>query len=58
MVEERILKRLMLARIEGTKIWGRLRSRWLDKVMKDLQQMGVRNWRNIVKEWNEWRRIV
>jgi len=33
-------------------------SRWLDEVGNDLQRMGVRNWRNVAKERDEWRGIV
>jgi len=55
---ERIPKRVMFARMEGTRIWGCPRNRLLDKVKQDLQQMGIRNWTNVSKEWDEWRRII
>lgn len=58
MDEERIPKRIMLTRMEGTRRQGRTRSRWIDEVKKDLQQMGIRNWRSIAKDLNKWRRIV
>jgi len=58
MDEERIPERVMLATMEGTRRRGRPRSRRLNEVKKDLQQMDIRNLRNVAKEWDEWRRIV
>lgn len=60
MYEERIPKRItsMLVRTEGTRRKGRLRSKWIYEVKKDLKQMGIRNWRSIAKDRNERRRIV
>lgn len=40
----------MHTRIEGTRRQGLQRSRWLDEVKKDIQQIGIRNWRNTGKE--------
>jgi len=58
MDEERIPKCVMLERMKGTRKRGGPRSRLLDEVKKDLQQMGIRNWRNFAKERDKWRRIV
>lgn len=58
MDEERIPKRIMLARMEGNRRQGRPRNRWIDEVKKDLQQMRIRNWKSTAKDRDEWRRIV
>ncbi|VVC31621.1 Hypothetical protein CINCED_3A006707 [Cinara cedri] len=54
MNKERILKRVMHA----TRRQGRPMSRWIDEVKKYLQQMRIRNRRNVVKDRDNWRRIV
>jgi hypothetical protein len=48
----RVPKMILKARMEGGRKRGRLRKRWLDDAEHDLQQLGVRNWRLKVWEWN------
>lgn len=56
--EETIPKRVMLARIKGTRKKECPRSIWMDEVKKDLQQMSVWNWRNVAKNRVGWKRMV
>jgi len=42
--------------MEGTRRQGRPRSGLLDEVKKDLQQLGIQNWRNATKDWDGWKR--
>lgn len=37
---------------------GRLRKTWLDTIEDDLKKIGVREWRTIVHNREEWRKIV
>jgi len=48
----------MHAKMGEIKRQGRRRSRKLDEVKKDLQRLGIQNWRNRIKDWDGWRRIV
>jgi hypothetical protein len=43
-------KMILKARMEGGRKRGRLRKRWLEDAERDLQQLGVRNWR--LKAWS------
>jgi len=37
------MKAVMEGRMEGTRLLGRLRSRWQDNIKKDMQRLGLRN---------------
>lgn len=39
--------------MEGTRRQGHPRSRWIDEVKENQQQMGIRNWRNVAKDREE-----
>jgi hypothetical protein len=42
----------------GTRKKGRPPIRWLGNVQKDLQTLGVRNWKEIASDRLRWRSIV
>lgn len=44
--------------IFGKRPRGRPRKRWLDTVEEDLKKIGVREWRTLVHNREEWRQIV
>lgn len=44
--------------MKGTRRKGRPRNRWMNEAKKDLQQMGIWNWRNVTINRVEGRRIV
>jgi hypothetical protein len=42
----------------GTRTRGRPRKRWIAGIEKDLQIMGVRQWRKQCEERAEWKKII
>jgi len=41
----------------GRRIRGRPRKRWVEDI-EDIQALGIRGWRKLIKERTEWRRIT
>ena len=48
--EERAVKMVFKNTVEGKRSLGNPRKRWLNEVESDLMKMGVRGWRNMVKD--------
>ena len=40
------------------RIRGRPRIRWIEDVEEDIQTMGIRGWRKLIKERTEWKKIT
>jgi len=49
---------IFIQELEGARRRGRLRKRWREEVERDLQVLGVRRWRELVIDRDEWRGIV
>jgi hypothetical protein len=58
MNNERMPKKIMTIKIEGTRKRGRPRKRWIDEVEDDLKIMGIRNWLAMAKDRQERRKII
>jgi hypothetical protein len=58
MEEDSIPRKIFTQEMEGTRRRGRPRKGWREEVEKDLQVLGVRRWRKLVIEMEEWRGIV
>jgi hypothetical protein len=51
-------KKIFTQELEGTKRSGRPRKGWSEEVERDLQEMRVRRWRELVIDREKWWGIV
>jgi hypothetical protein len=58
MNNERMPKKIMTTKMEGTRKRGRPCKRWIDEVEEDLKIMGIRNWHAVAKDRQQWRKTV
>jgi hypothetical protein len=58
MDEKRTLKRILEWKPIGRRIRGRPRKRCIEDIEDDIQIMGIRGWRKLCKEREEWKRIT
>jgi hypothetical protein len=58
MDEKRTPKRILEWKRVGRRIRGRPRKRWIEDIEDDVQIMGIRGWRKLCKEREEWTRIT
>ena len=58
MEEDRMLKKVFIQELEGTRRRVRPRKRWKEEVERDLRVLGVRRWRELVADRKKWKDIV
>ena len=58
MEEERMPKTIFTEELEGTRRRGRPRKGWREEVERDVQVLGVRRWRELEIDRDNWRGIV
>jgi hypothetical protein len=51
-------KRIFVQELEGTRRRERSRKIWKEEVERDLQVLGVRRWREMVADRENWKDIV
>jgi hypothetical protein len=51
-------KKITLDKPEGRRRVGRPNIRWMDGVMRDVERLGVRNWKSKAKDGDGWRRLL
>jgi hypothetical protein len=56
--ENRMIKKVLNTKPEGTRIVGRPRLRWEECVWQDIRILGVRNRRSVASNREEWRAIL
>jgi len=50
-------KKIFTQELEGTRQRGRPRKGWKEEVERDLQVLGVRRWRELVRDREKWKDI-
>ena len=58
MEEDRMPLKIFTQELEGTRRRGRPMKRWKKEVERDLQVLGVRRWREMVADRENWKDIV
>ena len=58
MHDERLPKMIMNARMEGRRLRGRPRRRWMEDVQEDIASLGVRNWKTMASDRVQWKTVV
>jgi hypothetical protein len=58
MEEDRMTKMIFTQELEGTRRRGRPRKGWREELERDLQVLGVRRWRELMIDRDNWRVIV
>jgi len=58
MEEDRMHKKIFTQELEETRRRGRPRKRWKEEAERDLQELGVRKWRELVADRKKWKDIV
>jgi hypothetical protein len=56
--ENRIIKKIFNTKPEGTRKLGRPTFRWEECVCKDIRILGVKNWRSVALNREEWQIIL
>jgi hypothetical protein len=52
------VKKVFDTRPEGTRKIGRPKLRWEDGVIQDITALGVKNWRNVAVDREDWRKLL
>jgi len=58
MEDDRMPKKILTQELEGTRRRGRPRKRWKEEAERDLQELGLRRWRELVTDTKKWKDTV
>jgi hypothetical protein len=58
MDQQRPAKRILNAKLKGTRRRGRPKLRWEDGVDKEVKALGERNWKNIATNREIWQKLL
>jgi hypothetical protein len=58
MKNDRTIKKIFNTKPDGTRRAGRSKIRWEDGVNQDMTTLGVKNWRRVTPESEEWAKLL
>jgi hypothetical protein len=56
--DDRMVKKLTNWKSSGKRPAGRLKSRWIDGILKDMEVLKVKNWKELNRNRKEWNKLV
>jgi hypothetical protein len=58
MKNDRTLKKIFNTKPDGARSVGRLKLRWKDGVGQDMRMLGVKNWKKVALNRDEWAKLL
>ena len=58
MAEDNNVQKIKRWKIMSKRPIGRPKLRWEDDVLEDINSMNVRNWKNVAKNRDRWKKVV
>ena len=58
MNNDRTLKKIFNTKPDGTRSFGRPKLRWEDGVDQDIRILGVKNWKKVALNRDEWAKLL
>jgi hypothetical protein len=58
MNDDRTLKKIFITRPDGARSVGRPKLRWEDGVDQDMRILGVKNWKKVALNRDEWAQLL
>jgi hypothetical protein len=58
MNNDRTLKKIFNTKPDGIRSFGRLKLRWEDGVVQGIRILGVKNWKKITLDRDEWAKLL
>jgi hypothetical protein len=58
MEDDRMIRKLTNWKPFGKRPAGRPKNRWIDRILKDMQVLKVKNWKELIGNRKEWNKLV
>ena len=58
MEDDKMVKKLTNWKLLGKRPAGRPKNRWIDEILKDMEVLKVKNWKELTRNRKEWNKLV